>query len=367
VIEVGQRDDGWTVQALPTDSTPSEPVKVDLNVVRRQVAQLFRAWRSHDRLDDAEQAQLVGQVLYGAIFPPPINETLERCLFDGAGSRLDISLRFAPSTDADLAQLPWEQVYYPGDGDERGGKSLAMTERLTVARVLSPQPLSSSAPESSELSVLLLHAFGGAEPRSSAAMRTVETVKSILQSSACIKLDDRDAVTGEELADLLSRTRYDVLHYLGAGRYLSTTDALAIKNDDDDETGWLRPGEFTTLLGEEPAALVILQACKQAPAVVPGDLTVFAPHLLRAGVENVVAWQSAVEDPDIAKKMMTAFYRTLCEGKSVREAVRTARLRTKLSPWNMPAHFARGPGQSRLVSVTTAPSRRWGTGVGGHA
>ena len=145
LINIGQREDGWVVEGGVRPGKIIGPIAVDLNAVRGEVARLFRAWKSQRRIEDAEQARLLGQVLYRAVLPRILADELERYMFDTPDTRVNVNLRFAEGTELDLVHLPWEQLYMPGR-EARAGVAIGQRDLATLTRILARRPRSMSNP-----------------------------------------------------------------------------------------------------------------------------------------------------------------------------------------------------------------------------
>jgi CHAT domain-containing protein len=349
VININQTDDGWVVEAAVYPGDRLGPVTVDLNTVRAEVARLFRAWRSQRRIDDSEQARLLGRVLYRAVVPPVIGDQLERLMFDSPDTRVNVSLHFAEGTAADLVHLPWEQLFVPAQAARIGVRDLT-----TLTRVLLANPAEYSPPTSGQLTVLLVEAprqFGtstladGSTPPGTQEVSA--KVHELLASRPEIKLEARPRISAELLFDLLSDDPFTVVHYVGYGRYRGNVDEVAL-DDGRGGVAWLGPDDFAALVDAPPTRLVVLQACTGPSDLVPGDMTMLARRLLVRGVDAVVASQFPLPDLAAAVKLVDPFYKELASGRSLQVAVQRVRRGLTVKPWAQPALFARHPGDLRL-------------------
>ncbi len=351
VINIRQADTGWIVEATAHPGGHLGPVAVDLNTVRGEVARLFRAWRSQSRIEDSEQARLLGRVLYRALVPPVIADQLERLMFDSPDTQVNVSLHFAEKTEVDLVHLPWEQLFVPAQATPIG-----VRDRATLARVLLPDPAEYSPPAPGQLTVLLVEAprqFGTstlADGSSPPGTQEVSAkVQELLVSRPEIKLKTQPRMSAELLCDLLSDDPFAVVHYVGYGRYHGHVDQLAL-DDGRGGVAWLGPDDFAALVDAPPTRLVVLQACTGPSDLVPGDMTMLARRLLERGVDAVVASQFPLPDLAAAIKFVNPFYYELAKGRSLQVAVQRVRRRLTVKPWAQPALFARHPGDLRLAS-----------------
>jgi hypothetical protein len=365
VINIGQRTEGWVADVCVPPAAPIGPVPVDLNAVRAEVARFFRAWKSQRRIEDAEQARLLGQVLYRAVLPPVLAAELERHMFDTPGAQVNVNLRFAEGTELDLVHLPWEQLYVPAR-EARGGVAIGQRDRATLTRIVSPQPVEYEPPRSSELSVLLVEgprqygASSATDGRNPPIAQEVSAeICKQLGNRADIKIESAGPISAEQLADRLSEDSFTVVHYVGYGRYYGNSDELALSDARGDVT-WLGPDDFADLVTAPPTRLVVLQTCTAPSTFVPGDLTVLAKALLGGGVDAVVASQFPMPELMAAIRLVDGLYSHLLDGTSVRMAVQRVRRALRVRPWTQPALFARHPGDLRLLAPALREHRGGG-------
>lgn len=362
VINIVQWDDCWRVDAtVYPQGVCVGPVAVDLNDVRMEVARLFRAWKSQRRIDDADQARLLGRMLYRAVVPQVLADELERYIFDSPDTRVNISLHFAKGTAPDLIHLPWEQLYVVPGRESRAGVAIGMQDQATLTRVLTPHPLECEPPTASPLKVLLVVAplpYGSpkANGDGSCPPGTKEVsakVHELLSTRDQIEVDLKAAISAEQLADVLSENRFTVVHYVGYARYHGNADELAL-DDGYGNVAWLGSEDFADLLNAPPTRLVVLQAATGPSDFIPGDLTVLAEQLLRTGVEAVVASQFPTPELGAAAKFVELLYSHLANGSSLRAAVQRVRKGLRVKPWTQPALFAQFPGDLRLLAPASA-------------
>ena len=352
VVLIGQQDDDWRVTAkMHPPGKEVASVRVDLNCVRKEVPRLFRAWRAHGRIEDADQAQLLGRVLYRSILPNPLAHELERMAFQDKRP-VHISLCFDSDMDDDLKHLPWEQLYV----ERRPGvipSALGATTQLTLTRVLNPEPDKDPQPAASSCSVLVV-AGPQAVQASKRLVDDLDKLDGIVTVGADVKM------TLDALEDKVTKGGVTVLHYIGRGRYDRQHDQIALSSgEDSEEPDYISGEELARALRLKPPRVVVLQACSR-PDVVPADPTVLAPPLLDGGVEAVIAFQFPLT-PDDAVAYSKRLYEELANGQSIRVAVQESRKR--LPPWSRPALFMARPADSKLVPRVSAPVRSsfsWG-------
>ncbi len=135
LVVIGQQNERWTVSltSASLDGDWGAEVRIDLNVLRPDVARLFRMLKATDptRLTKAQQSLVVGQALAKTLWSDDVQQRLRGLL--GADDRvLDLLLHFRDDVDEDLLYLPWETLYLrrPGVGrGPRAGSGRALRER----------------------------------------------------------------------------------------------------------------------------------------------------------------------------------------------------------------------------------------------
>jgi hypothetical protein len=356
VIAMDEKDDGWQVTADDPEGRQLDPVRVDLNAVKTEVARLFRDWAARGRLNPEEQTALLGQILFSAAFPGAIGERLGELFSDESGGRVLVCLKFDETPDRQLSELPWESLRFPAPHDV----NLATDAKLSVVRLTDRRPdLSIPGPATQKLKVLA--AFVGL---SSDKQDDVNTLKSRLTRASnaepgfnLVPLVHPDI---NELEEKLYDTKPDILHYIGLGQFTETKDRFALAEE---------PGlqfydidELVELLPDPVPKLVILQQYTAPPSAAAADFSVLAPPLLEAGVAAVIGFQVHMDAFDISK-FNDELYRQLSTGELVEFAVQAAREKLKRQPraFPSPAVFVRKPGQLILA----IPSRSGGADAPG--
>ncbi len=362
VIKVSKRDADWVVSAaMPStgEQLPSAPV--DFNAVRTEVARLFRLWKAHNRLGDAEQAKLLGGVMAKALLPGIIGERLESYVADNTD--VDVALHFADDIEPDLVLLPWEQLYVSERPGQRPATPLGKARRLTLTRVMSVEASSPAPPVQESLQVLLVQAPDAAGVRMA---DRANDLRQLAEATSDVSLIDGRQPTDDGLSKLLEEESPDVLHYIGYGLYADSADQIALGDEDRRGAVYLDDEELADVLEANPPRVVVLQPCEPPADTVPADLSVFAPRLLLVrGVDAVIAFQLPLVDADEPRRFLERFYTVLSEGGSLRSAVQEGRTRVRLRrPWAMPALFMRQPSDLRLVSarrsLASGPRGTWG-------
>jgi hypothetical protein len=357
VINVGQTATGWQVTA---DVHPAGevigPAPIDLNSVRQKVARLFRDWASRGRVQQqGGEIALLGSILFDALFPGEIGTRFAD--LRQTQTRVAVALRFDEGTDADLIQLPWEHLYYEDGGQRR--VCLARDGSATFSRVLERETAPVGLPHRRALKVLVVAVRPQWEGDDAAKVEQVdETVKRLKEIAT--KVGAVDLVPMEEDApDVFAlgeaATGYDVIHYLGFGRFTGDVDELVLGGDGESGIVPVELGELADSLSRGDPQLVVLQLLKGRASDVPADFSILAPSLMELAqdIPAVIASQYPV-DPRAASKFNETLYEQLGRGTSVDVAVQEARSKLAWGRLSVShALFLRRPGELRL----TAPGR----------
>jgi hypothetical protein len=342
VISVSQEDEQWRVTAC-SDGSQLASVVVDLNTVRKKVPRLFRAWKAQGRIDDTEQAELLGEVLYCAIAPGLVGGRLEELALADKRS-VHVSLHFDYDMDIDLVHLPWEQLYV----ESSIKVSLATFSTLTLTRVVESAPDPDPPAPGPDASVLLITSPALDSPRSLAAV--ARDVEAHITSLDGLQVDEGGGELGREAVEAAARRGITVLHYVGVGRYEHPSDKLLLAGAEPGETELLDGDQFAAMLFSAPPRLAILQTLadgETTTAEVPADPTMLALRLIGAGVAAVVAFPYPLRADD-AVKGSKKLYSELATGSPIRVAVQRARL--SVGHWFRPALYLRRPSDLRVRS-----------------
>jgi hypothetical protein len=375
VIGVDQRKGAWEVSATVhrragegpgwAAEAPIGPVKVDLNDVRALVARVFRDWASREvavrgRVDPGEQIRLLGEILSRALLTAGIGDRFDELLGRADHGWLEVALHFADVDDPDFTEfveLPWEHLYLPQRGG-RGDVYFAREPKLAFVRTLHPDPVTREAPVG-RLSVLVV----AVKPRYQDAAEEAATVESDvdrivaalrllehqLSESLEVKVVESPGVDG--LVDEVTSGRYDVVHYIGFGRFDGGSDRIALSPGPSGRGGFLNAGHFADCLEGAMPRLVVLQVCRGGETV-PADLAAFGASLLAKGSEAVVAHQYPVR-PVLTQRFNAALYTGLVAGAALEMAAQVARKKVWSSDsegraFLSPAVFVGHPGGLRL-------------------
>ncbi len=365
VVSVGREANEWEVSAtLYLEGQPAEPIgpqEVDLNLVRDKVARLFRDWASRGRagpeevalgrFDPGEDVRLLGSILFSAVLPGEIGSRLESMLGEG-DDRIQLALHFSRGIRKEIVEMPWEHLYVPRPGIMTD-VHVARAERITLVRVSSPEPREDKQLSRRQLTALMV----GVTPPEQADGSTVREVLTRAQTVATdlmnFTLEPLEMPSPEKLAEKVENGAYDIVHYVGFGRYMDGADRLALGGSPDFE--YVNAEMFAARLARRRPAVVVLQQIEGPRDFIPADLSIFAWELLNHGVEAVVGYQFPLP-ATLSMEFDRTLYQQLAAGQSFDVAVQKGRSalwmkRQELHAFLSPAAFMARPGEL----VLTAP------------
>jgi hypothetical protein len=346
VLTIGLQGSGWTVGAtIYPAGEPLAPVAVDLNGPRVAVARLFRDWAARGRVQEAEQVRLLGGILFRALFQDSIRARFGELLAQKEEEPFSIALCFRQGTDADLVHLPWEYAYVPAE-ENVPETYLAADRFLRFVRSQLSNPEVGSQPPTRSLAVLLV------AMRPPDSNEDMSWISRHLEHVPGVQVIERPTV--EVLSGKLESGDFDVVHYVGFGRFHSYTDELALGGEDGRTYHGVE--EFALGFGTKKPRLAVLQLCRGPADDVPADAALLAPTLLRHGIPAVLAYQTPLA-PAHASAFTKALYEELANGRSVEAAVQEGRHKLQLRSLGTrafvsPALFVRSPGTHQLTAAT---------------
>jgi hypothetical protein len=362
VVTVKQTPQGWEARAEEYPGGVQIPdVNVDLSAVRENVARVFRYWGRRGRGDPTDETRRLGSIL-AAVLPDRIEEKFHELIDDSTGP-VQLVLSFDPGTDPDLVFLPWENLFV-----ERPGVAtdmfIAREDGLAFVRALEPELLESTAPVRRGLDVLLIdvdparlqHVDADEEPPPSCVRTVCDALEEKGRETQRLNVNRLQSPGPTEIEDTLKAGDYQVVHYVGYGRFVSgegSTDELALRGSGD--AAYVGAAVFQAALAGAPPALVVMQLCDGPDDAMPADLSTFGPPLLaNKGTGAVVAYQFPVP-PRMSKQFNDVLYTGLLGGGSVGMAVQAARRRLWMDyprsrAYLSPATMLRQPGEFPLTA-----------------
>ncbi len=383
VVSVGGEQRHWRVSATLHPSgelLPAEPA--DVHLVLDQAARLFRDWAARPRVDptgtiqwrfnQGEAIRLLGSILFDAVLPDEIGRRFDELLAAG-DERVQLALHFDRTViPTEFVDMPWEYLYL---GDERGFRRdahVAAEEKLAFVRVEQNEFREPDRPTGRQLSALMVRVTPPSQGGDSAVDDISEHACDVIRDLAGFEAKPLVMAKALDLRDEIALGAYDIVHYVGFGRYHEGADRLALGGSPDYD--YREAQMFATLLpdAEQRPRVVVLQQIDGPSEFVPPDLSVFAWRLLERGVEAVVAYQFPLA-ARFSKAFNKELYTQLAAGECLENAVQKARaliwtMEPDVHAFRAPAAFVTRPGELRLTARAgpSAPSARVGV-TAGHA
>ena len=300
----------------------SIPGTVRIDPLRQRIINIFSGWLADGKITRREELVILGSCLYEILFDAEISKEF-KSEFDRLQTQPSTVLRLMlefETTARELAELPWEYIYYPDSGREKGF-FLAQRGRLILARHVPLNEDFNMEPDKKPLRIL----FVVSRPqdlgpvRAEPTIQVVEGLKNRLPDS--IVIDTLDQPTKRSLTEKIGEFRPHVLHFIGHGRY----SQLGLLNDDLRTVAWISDVDLGDCFLEYQPRLIFLQACEGAHTESYETFKGVALQLVYSRVSAVVAMQYQVENK-VANSFARTFYESLGEGKPIDAAVQAGRL-----------------------------------------
>lgn len=268
------------------------------------------------------------------------------------GDTLRLVLRVRPP---ELARLPWEFLFDPGQQDYLG----LSVPLVRYPEVLAPrQPLHVEPP----LRILGMSARPGDQQALAADQerRRLRAALAGLEREGVVQLG---WVAGQSYGDLesaMDQGPWHVLHFIGHGGYDRAVDegTLAL-TDEQGRTDRVGADDFSRLLGDHHTLrLVVLNACDTARGGGSDAFSSTAAALMRRGVPAVVAMQFEISDA-AALRFAQTFYQNVARSLPVDTGVMRARRALRLAKkdtleWGTPVLYLRAA-DARIFDAAAGP------------
>jgi CHAT domain len=268
------------------------------------------------------EAKEFGGRLYEAVFRDQLQDCYK--LSEQEARRLGSGLRIRLHLDTPaLADLPWEYLY-----DKRTDSFLALSVYSPVVRYLEiddvPSPLRVDPP----LRALVVISGPSDYPPLDVEVEWQKLSTALDDQVAQGQLDLQilRPATVDSLRLALLQRKYHILHFIGHGGFLPSTDegVLVLENEAGLSrlfSGW----DLGILVQDHPSLrLVVLNSCEGARGGVKDAFAGTAQSLIRRRVPAVIAMQFEISDI-AAIKFTQAFYQALAASYPVDAALAVAR------------------------------------------
>lgn len=342
--------------ALGGDGAGTLAFSIDPRRIRAAFPQAIRAGVGRNvqpaTASDASElgVEELGHSLFNAVFRDRVRSVLDRSLGklagrDHSGLRIKLRVDLQDTMQANLHNLPWELLF-----QTETAAFLGLSRRSPIVRYLDlPQEIR-SRPLPDLMRILAVAPRGRDLPplNQDAERRVLEALERRVQGIRVEFLEPADLDT---LRSVLLDRRVHVLHFMGHGEYVPTTDtSLLYLDGPQGRSRSVTARELIETIHDFPdLRLIVLNACETARAG-GGNANPYsslAPALMRAGLPAVLAMQLPISDA-AAIAFSESFYRRLSAGDPIDAAVTEGRLAVARrdrdsAEWAVPALFMRLP------------------------
>lgn len=300
---------------------------VQMDLLREQTIEVFRTWLADGAIAKRRELVLLGSYLYKTLFDGEISEAFRK-EFDKVQTEPSTILRLVLEFNREareLAEWPWEYLYYPDSREERGF-FIATRTRLVLTRHV---PLKEFAKdlkrEEKPLRILIVVS----QPQNLATVSPEPVAKAIEDLAKRLP----DTIMVERLSQPTKRTLPDkvkdfhphVLHFIGHGKYEGEAGYLALVSEkDQSQPIWINDVDFADCFTDYQPRLIFLHACEGAYTSSYNAFRGVALQLVYSRVPAVVAMQYPITN-NVANCFAEKFYESLGKGTPIDVAVQEGR------------------------------------------
>lgn len=340
-LKITVQNDGTVIAELPETGEKETDGKIDDDPLLLETLKSFRDWLNQGKLNITleREFEVLGGLLRRLLLErggSGVRDLVDKKLGENRRGKKPIFVQLEfQAQNAELHSLPWEFLY------DRAGKCFFATNvNLVLTRFIpSGGPRQALSPNELPLRLQLVVS----KPQGVKSVAAKESISAIDQFAA----DNSGRIAlGETLKDLPFLELQDklkalrdageephIVHFIGHGRYNKSKrqGEVALPDPNGDGPSWVDQNQFTRLFTDINCVprLLFLQLCEGAvveEAELIASFEGLAPTLLSAGVQAVVAMQFPIKNVH-ANEICKIFYDELTRGRSIGEAVQTARLR----------------------------------------
>ncbi len=305
------------------------PGEIQMDRLREQTINFHSRRLDSDDIEDREELTVLGSYLYRTLFDDKISREFKKD-YDRAQNKpstvLRLVLEFEPDA-RELAEWPWEYLYYPDTYRERGF-FIAARARLVLSRHVptNDEIVKDLKPEEKPLRILIAVSQPGNLPiaQYEPVVEEIENLKTRLPSAIEVETFHQPSKRG--LTNIVNEFRPHVLHFIGHGKYTEEGGFLALVEEEDKSTvRWIRDMDLADCFMDFRPRLIFLQACEGAQTESYRAFRGLALQLVYSRVPAVVAMQYPVTNL-VASRFAVKFYESVGEGKPIDLAVQEGRL-----------------------------------------
>ena len=300
-----------------------EEIRLD-SFARKQIA-VYERQLSLGTLTDREELEVLGEQLYRILFNGSIGAEFERVTSRSGEikGRVHLVLEFDEEA-SELSRLPWEYLYRPSSGYDRGTFFISRPDIALARRLVGPKPVL-YPPAEPPLRVLRI-AVNPPESTEVTDHRIASMRK--LQDNQALALRTLEEADFSAVLDEIRSWSPHVVHYMGG----ATPEGKLAFGNPDKGLQWVDIDNLADLQGLADVRVIILELIEagryEAPSQgVPGsnDFRQIPVRLARALPATVVANQFPMTS-DARRAFFDRFYDAAVGGIPVMDAVQRGRL-----------------------------------------
>lgn len=301
-----------------------------------------------------------GWRLFNAVFSGDIQAQLAQSLAEAGQHSTGLRVRLHLSEVPELAELPWEFLYYPPMND-----FLALLSKVTIVRYL--QEFQPVKPPPLELPVKVLVAISNPKDRTQfdSEMEWNRLNKALAESQqgGLVSLERVDDANFGTLTMKFLWGKYHVFHYIGYG-YVdeAAQEGVVLLTDENGQSQRVNSEQIGSMLyGHRSLRLAILQACAGGITSLNDGFESTSQHLLAQNVPAVLAMTYTTSD-EATHAIISTIYNAVTGGEWLDRALGEAREQVYFKghdfEWGSPQLYL-GSADGRAFEVATlSPEQR---------
>ncbi len=295
---------------------------------------------------DLALTKAFGDRLFRAVFGEALHGCFHRSMDEASRQKAGLRLRLRLTEVPELANVPWEYLYYNSTFDSFLGLS---TSTPIVRYIDLPQPTRPLAVEP-PIRILAMLSSPFNLPKLDVEQEWDKLNQAVqpLARRGLVKLERLEKASLGALQKHLRRDEYHIFHYIGHGDFDAQAQDGVLILEDEAKQGQRVSGRNLGMLlhDEHTLGLVLLNACEGARHSTTDPFAGAAQSLVRQGIPAVIAMQFEVTD-QAAITLSQVFYETLAEGFPIDYALAEARkaifAECNNVEWGTPVLYMRSP------------------------
>jgi len=333
-------------------NSPFTDSELEIFLLRLGGRRILRGSRSRE----LELAKDFGTRLFDAVFQGEVRGCFRSSLDQIERQRAALRLRLRFADAPELADLPWEYLYYPSrkrflaiSSESPIVRYLDLPEPITPLRVIPPL----------RILTMISSPIGYPELDVEREFTKLHEAVTELETRSLVVLERLDQPTLSGLQRKLRRGDYHIFHFIGHGAFNPQSDEGVLVLENDQRQPRLVTGGFlgAVLHNKRSLRLAVLNSCEGARGSRSDPYAGTAQNLVQQGIPAVIAMQFEISD-HAAIIFAHEFYSALADGFPVDAALTEARLAIfsegNETEWGTPVLYLRSP-DGRIFQVEEIP------------